>query len=49
MAMTMVLNVVCLFLAVPWVGLQFMIVVFPDYTHLIFHCCTDISKVNDHG
>ena len=25
--------VVLLFLAVPWVGLQFVIVVFPDHTH----------------
>ena len=29
-------NVLLLFLAVPWVGLQFEIVVFPDYTHLLF-------------
>ena len=27
--------VVWLFLAVPWVCLQFVIVVFPDYTHLL--------------
>ena len=27
---------VWLFLTVPWVGLQFVIVVFPDYTHLLF-------------
>ena len=25
-----------LFLAVPWVCLQFVIVVFPDHTHLLF-------------
>ena len=25
-----------LFLAVPWVCLRFMIVVFPDHTHLLF-------------
>ena len=32
--------VVWLFLAVPWVCLQFVIVVFPDHTHLLFfsHC-----------
>ena len=29
--------VVWLFLAVPWVGLQFVIVVFPDHTH--YFCC----------
>ena len=28
--------VVWLFLMVPWVCLQFMIVVFPDHTHLLF-------------
>ena len=26
----------CLFLAVPWVCLHFVIVVFPDHTHLLF-------------
>ena len=28
-------NVLRLFLTVPWVGLQCMIVVFPDHTHLL--------------
>ena len=28
--------VLCLFLAVPWVCLQCVIVVFPDHTHLLF-------------
>ena len=28
--------VVWLFLVVPWVCLQFVIVVFPDHTHLLF-------------
>ena len=28
--------VVWLFLAVPWVCLQFLIVVFPDHAHLLF-------------
>ena len=28
--------VVCLFLAVSWVCLQFVIVIFPDHTHLLF-------------
>ena len=28
--------VVWLFLVVPWVCLQFVIVVFPEYTHLLF-------------
>ena len=30
--------VVWLFLAVPWVCPQFVIVVFPDHTHLLFFC-----------
>ena len=30
------LFVVWLFLAVPWVCLQFLIVVFPDHAHLLF-------------
>ena len=29
-------NVLWLFLTVPWVGLQFVIVVFPDRTYLLF-------------
>ena len=28
-------NGLWLFLTVPWVGLQYMIVVFPDHTHLL--------------
>ena len=28
--------VVWLFLAVPWICLQFVILVFPDHTHLLF-------------
>ena len=31
--------VVRLFLAVPWVCLRFMIMVFPDNTHLLFLAC----------
>ena len=34
------------FLAVPWVGLQCVIEVFPDHTHLLF-CCSDIEILND--
>ena len=29
-------NDLWLFLAVPWVGLQCVIVIFPDHTHLLF-------------
>ena len=29
------INVLWLFLMVPWVGLQCVIVVFPDHTHLL--------------
>ena len=39
-------NVLWLFLTVPWVvGLQCVIVVFPDHTHLLFHslkCCQPV-------
>ena len=36
------MNVEWLFLVVPWVCLQFVIVVFPDHTHLLFlmYLCT---------
>ena len=30
------INVLWLFLTVPWVGLQYVIVVFPDHYHLLF-------------
>ena len=33
-------NVRWFFLTVPWIGLQCMIVVFPDHTHLLFYCGT---------
>ena len=41
--------VVCLFLTVPWVCLQFVIVVFPDHTHLLFlinyhFCCMYVNS-----
>ena len=29
-------NLLCLFLMVPWVDLQCVIVVFPDHTHFLF-------------
>ena len=43
--------VVCLFLAVPWVCLQFVVVVFPGHTHLLFlvyteHCRT-LTRVSN--
>ena len=38
--------VVWLFLAVPWVCLQFVIVVFPKYTHLLFINLTLIRLLN---
>ena len=31
------INVLWLILTVPWVGLQYVIVVFPDHTHLLFY------------
>ena len=33
---TITINVLRLFLKVPWVSLQCVIVVFPDHTHLLF-------------
>ena len=30
-------NVLLVFLTVPWVGSQYVIVVFPEHTHLLFH------------
>ena len=38
--------VVWLYLAVPWVCLRFMIVVFPDHTHLVF--CVCYAFASDH-
>ena len=35
-----------LFLAVPWDCLRFVIVVFPDYTHLLFLLTTDRGTHN---
>ena len=29
-------NVLWLFLTVPWIGPEFVIVVFPDHTHILF-------------
>ena len=38
--------VLWLFLAVPWVSLQFVIMVFPDHTHLLFSLyCLDVIDV----
>ena len=43
------LNVMWLFLAVPRVGLQYVIVVFPDFTHLLFDpfstVCDIVTKI----
>ena len=40
-------NVLWLFLAVPWVGLQCVIVVFPDRTHLFFHSVYNNSLLSE--
>ena len=32
------INVLWLFLTVPWIGLQCVIVVFPDHNYLFFEC-----------
>ena len=36
------INVLWLFLTVSWVGLQYVIVVFPDHTHLLFGNLSDV-------
>ena len=33
------INFLWIFLMVPWVGLQCVIVVFPDHAHLLLHIC----------
>ena len=41
--------VVWFFLAVPWVCLQFVIVVFPDHTHLLFWGLLGMHLVNQNS
>ena len=36
-------NVLLLFLTVPWVGIQYVIVVFPDHTHLLYDKKNDFA------
>ena len=40
------INVMWLFLAVPWVGLQYVVVVVPDHTHLLFKNTSFLSGVD---
>ena len=42
------IDILWLFLIVPWVGLQYVIVVFPDHTHLLFdwNCSGILFKNN---
>ena len=44
----MTVSALCLFLAVPWVGLQRVIVVFPDYTHLLFVSAIKFSRLTEY-
>ena len=37
-------NVLWLNLMVPWIGLQYVIVVFPDHTHLLFEAIISSMK-----
>ena len=39
-------NVMWLFLTVPWVGLQCVIVVFRDHTHLLFYAMPSFCQVS---
>ena len=43
----MAVIVLCLFLTVPWVGLQFVIVAFPGHTHLLFDCMSKSQMAID--
>ena len=43
----MTVIVLCLFLTVPWVGLQCMIVVFPDHTLLLFAIPKQVSMTRE--
>ena len=38
-----------LFLAMPWCCLQFVIVVFPDHTHLLAHTLRNIIEIDEHS
>ena len=40
------LIVVCLFFVWPWVCLQFVIVVFPDYSHLLFFATSSTCSIS---
>ena len=42
------ITVLWLFLTLPWVGLQCMIVVFPDHTHLLFVNNNDLRMSVEH-
>ena len=44
--MYLTINVLLVVLAVPRVGLLYVIVVFPDHTHLLFHCIVPLSKTH---
>ena len=43
------INVLWLFLMMPWVGLQCVIVVFPDHTNLLFFCRSKKKKSNKYA
>ena len=40
--------ILCLFLRVPWVGLQYVIVVFPCHSHLLFLVLSYIFIIEYH-
>ena len=44
----MTVSVLLLFLGVPWVGLQCMIVVFPGHTHLLYEGPDGIQNITNH-
>ena len=40
------INVLWPFLTMPWDGLQYVIAVFPDHTHLLFLQCSHNERIN---
>ena len=38
------INVLWPFIAVPWVGLRCLIIIFPDHTHLLFKMASDAAS-----
>ena len=46
---TFTINVLWLFLTVPWVGVGYVIVVFPDHTYLLFDVFFSLLDIRNHN